>query len=274
MKLSLFTFPEHTDTSPYAALCDLCLSLGIKGLEGWETAYLDSVEKAKELRRILDGHGMVCPCFSQCSDLLSEHWQKDVENLKLLSEMAAVLGAPYLHHTLVPDLSPRSYTEEEFEAALQTLLPRAMAVREAARAQGIDVIYEEQGFLVNGAKRFARFLEALAPEEAHVCADLGNNYFMDEPPELYLSAVLPRVRHVHLKDYLVSDARILPGSLPSLSGKYLTHVVCGEGFIDYPKCFSMLQKSGYDGWYSLELGADPENIRKNAESIRRLAETV
>ena len=269
MKLSLFAAPATTESgNPYEKFCDICLSAGITGIEGWPSEALDSVEKAKELRRILDAHGMVCPCFSTCVDLLSDHWQADTEELRRYGEMAAILGAPYLHHTLVPDLTPRTYTDAEWEEALAILVPRAKAIRETARKQGVDVIYEEQGFLVNGVGRLSRFLEALAPEEAHVCMDFGNSFFMDEAPEQLLAAVLPRIRHVHVKDYRVVDT---PEPLCTLNGTNLRDADCGKGIVNWPKCLSILRKGGYDGWYSMELfSTDPEILRRNADAIRRL----
>ncbi len=253
MKTSIFTlpFPEMT----FRQAVDYALRLGVGAIEPYPHAEFaePSVEAARRLADYAGEKGVGLCCFSMPANLAGADVRGETERLKRYADVAAAMGSPYFHHTLAPRLSLDART-----APFRTLIRRAAeAAREVydyAGERGVQCVYEDQGFVVNGAERFDDFLEALN-REAGVVADLGNIFFVDETPEAFVARFLPAIRHVHVKDYLVKDSRWPnPGRgwYLTAGGGYLRGTVIGHGQVNFTRVFSLLHAAGYDGYYSIE----------------------
>ncbi len=231
---------------------------GFRAVEFLGTLYppVPDVAAAREARRILEDHGLTVACYSVGTTL----YRAPAEEDKLLrhAEIAAALGSPFLHHTLVATLRPLP-DEPSFDEVLADILPRAERVARFSAGLGLTCLYEEQGFYVNGIKHFSRFFGEMKRRCANVgvCGDWGNILFADERPEEFLRAFAGDIRHVHVKDYRVSvptevvDAR----ALRSRTEAVLTDVPLGEGVVDAAACLSILREAGYNGALALEIGA-------------------
>ena len=231
--------------------------LGFDGVEPYPCAAFETLEQARELGHILREENMPAVCVSACVDLSGEEGAGTVERLKRLTDMTAACGAPLLHHTLVPGLSPTHVGGAGFERVFDEVVTRAGDVADYAREAGIRVIYEDQGFLFNGAERFERFLTALNRPNTGVCADFGNILFAGETPESFIGRFSDRILHVHVKDYLYKPASApFPGRswLRDRCGGYLRDTIPGHGVVDMVACLSILKAAGYDGFYSFEFG--------------------
>jgi sugar phosphate isomerase/epimerase len=68
--------------------------------------------------------------------------------------------------------------------------------------------------------------------------DCANPIMIGADPVALLRRVAPYVVHVHCTDRPVQFE--------------YTHVPAGEGLVDYPTVFTLLQGAGYDGWLSVE----------------------
>lgn len=75
--------------------------------------------------------------------------------------------------------------------------------------------------------------------------DCGNAYAVGETPERFARTVLPRLKHVHIKDYTAH---------PSDSGYRLKRCAIGAGVVDWPALLKLL--AGVEGLQAtIELGA-------------------
>lgn len=229
------------------------------------------VEAAREARRILEAHGLTVACYSVGSMLYRKPAAE--EELKYHAEIAAALGSPFLHHTLVPWLQPLP-EDPPFDAVLEDILPRAARVAAYAEGIGLRCLYEEQGYYVNGMEPFGRYLSEIKRLCPHVgvCGDLGNILFADERPEDFLRVFAADIFHVHVKDYRVSPPTESTGAraLRSRGGMVLTDVPLGEGVVDAAACLSILREAGYDGALALEIGA-PFPVGHEAVAAQNMA---
>jgi sugar phosphate isomerase/epimerase len=80
--------------------------------------------------------------------------------------------------------------------------------------------------------------------------DCANPIMIGADPVALLRRVAPYVVHVHCTDRPVQFE--------------YTHVPAGEGLVDYPTVFALLQEAGYDGWLSVEY-----NGTEGVDGLRR-----
>ena len=274
MKLTLFGgIDKLLRERGMRGLTDFCVSAGLDGIEGYNCAGLTTADEAKALRKLLDDAGLSCPCFSVGADLAAD-FGPTLDALKRYMDMASILGADKLHHTLVPWLKVPGVTAPRFNELFDTVAERAGQVCDMAAKQGLTVLYEGQGYYFNGADRMERLLGALNRPNAGICADVGNPLFVDEDPRTFVGRLMPYVRHVHLCDYMVrsADAPEFGAQYRSWTQKQIKDMVCGQGDIPLRELFIQLSRAGYDGAFALEFYSEPfeEGCRSSADYIRRL----
>lgn len=217
---------------------------------------VETPEQAAQVKQTLLCHGLSVSCYSVAVNLLNG--QAAVEYLKSQAELAAALGAPFLHHTLIDSLS-FDENAPAFDEVFEQILDRATEVAKYCQTLGITCLYEEQGFYFNGIKNLKRFFKAIKKrcKNVGICGDFGNILFVDESPVRFLRAFKRDIKHVHLKDYVYTkNIDGLPDKecwLKSKKGGYVKDVPFGAGIIDVKKCFKILRSAKYDGVFSLEL---------------------
>ena len=213
---------------------------------------------AQEIRALLEQNGLSTSCFSVGIDLLDpktgEEIPGSVEALMRVAEIAAAVGSPYLHHTLILNISPALHEKNlPFDALLDRLANSARTVAKRANELGLTVLYEPQGFYINGIDQFGKFYARMkaAGVNVGVCGDIGNALFADVDPTDFFQAYATEIRHVHLKDYRV-ETYTPQCKHQSLGKKGLRQVLLGDGDIDLAACIDSLRAVGYAGAYALE----------------------
>ena len=279
MKTSMFSgFSRFCADLGTAGAVQYAKSLGFDGVEPYPGTGFRTPEDAEALAHILKEEGMEAPCVSLCVDLHGAAAKESIETLKRLSDLTAAVGAPQLHHTLVPGLHPAPLGTPSFEDMFSEVVENAAEVAAYANSLGLRVIYEDQGFLFNGADRFARFLAAMKGYNVGVCADFGNIFFVGETPERFIGCFSNQIFHVHVKDYLYKPATApFPGKgwLRDRDGGYLRDTVPGHGIVNMVGCLSILRGAGYDGFFSFEFGGpEPYDVYmpRALENLRRYEE--
>ena len=102
---------------------------------------------------------------------------------------------------------------------------------------------------------------------------LGNSIDVDCDPVDVMEALGDLAKHVHIKDYLISDESLgRRGEIRSPAGKYLNEVLPGEGELRLGECLKILKAKGYDGRIALEYLGDDETIRESMQYIKNLWE--
>lgn len=271
--------PPLSSISSYLEMVDYAADHGIAYLETLNILELSTpdLDFARKLRCYADSKGISFPCVSVGLDLVGDDSREAIETVKRYTDIAKILGSPYLHHTIALNFSDPQLAAQNFQLFYDRGISAAREVFDYAASLGIRTIYEDQGLIFNGKETFGRFLKDVE-RDVGIVADFGNIQFVDEDVEGFISAFADRIVHVHAKDYLVTDSStrgILPGEYTSRGGRYLGGCLIGRGSVHTEVAFQALQAIGYSGLVSLEadpIGPDEESsFCKNLETITRMA---
>lgn len=272
--------PPLTAIRSYKEMVDYAVAHGINKLEILNLLDMSTpdLEKARELKAYADEKGIAFPCVSVGLSLVDEDRREAIEMVKQYAQIAKILGSPYLHHTIALNFSEPQKIADNFELFYTRGLEAVREIFDYAATLGIRTIYEDQGFLFNGCKTFARFLSEV-DRNVGVVADFGNIQFVDEHVEGFISQFADRIVHVHVKDYIVTDGSsraMEDGEYTSKGGNYLKPCLVGEGSVHTDAAFAALRAMGYHGYIALEgdpLGPDEEaSFCKNQETVTRYIE--
>lgn len=185
------------------------------------------------------------------------------EQLKFLKAMGAtVIGCSEQGNSIqgkdIPvlgDEKPR-FTDEEWKKVAEG----HNELGRIAKEEGITLTYHHHmGTGVQTMEETERFLEMTDPDLVFLLFDSGHFAFSSEDPVAALNKFYDRVRHVHLKDVrheVVSRVRWENMSFLDAvrSGAF---TVPGDGDIDFPSIFEILEIRGYEGWMIVEAEQDP-----------------
>ncbi len=256
----------------YCQIIDIAAQCGLSAIEclnNLEFAVPD-LEAARRLKSYADSKGIRFACFSVFIDLTGDDREMMLEALKDYAKIAAILGAPYLHHTIAPDFNdPKPHL---FETYFQRGLEAVREVYDYAASLGVKAVYEDQGYVFNGVKGLSRFFREVGRDVGFVM-DMGNIYQVDETTESLIEAFGARADHAHIKDVLCA-AEKRPDWLETLHGNYFDCKAPGEGIIDLKQCVRQLEESGYRGYYGLEFSADPGGMEALQAHIQRIASWI
>lgn len=263
-----FYTPPMPAMKSYRATIDAAAEHGlatVEGLNSFEFATPDPAV-AREMREYADSRGVSFACFSVFCNLVGEHADEEIAKVKAYADVAAILGAPYLHHTIVCEYSnPENvlpYSEEYFAQGIR-------AVREIydyAAERGVKTIYEDQGYLFNGVRNFGRFLNEVE-RDVGVVADFGNITMAGENIVDFLKAFAPRVCHVHLKDVHMTADNPDGSGLKTLDDRYMHEVPLGTGDVPFGEAARLLREAGYHGYYALETFAADNTFAAVADML-------
>lgn len=215
---------------------------------------IPDVEAAKEARKVLEKYGLKVACYSVYANACIE---KSLIEILGMVEIAAALGSPYFHHTLLPWIN---YSDDlpHFDEAIAAAVDAAQRIADHAKQFGITCLYEDQGYFVNGVKGFGKFFRELQSrcENVGVCGDVGNILFVNEKAEDFFAEFAKDIKHVHVKDYLWKEADQAPGVywLRAAGKSWLRDTMIGDGVVNFEACMKILKEVGYNGPFSLETG--------------------
>jgi inosose dehydratase len=148
------------------------------------------------------------------------------------------------------------FTLEEFKK-----LTRGMnQLGHIAREEGLTLAFHHHmGTGVQTMEETERLLNDTEPDKVCLLYDSGHFAFADEDPVAALKKFISRVGHVHLKDL----RRQVHGEVKAQDLSFLEAVrsgvftVPGDGSLDFPTIFSILDQHDYEGWMVVEAEQDP-----------------
>ena len=157
----------------------------------------------------------------------------------------------------------RELSEQEWSEALAAL----DAVTEAGRRHGLRcVLHPHVGTIVETPEDITRVLEG---SQVDFCLDIGHIFCGGGDPVVIAQQLGDRIGHVHFKDVDTSIARsMIAGDTPWAEGVDAgVFKPLGQGDINFPAIFRVLDDIGYDGWFVIE-----QDKRLHADSPAPLAD--
>lgn len=200
-----------------------------------------SPSQVREARARFDAYGMPIVCYSAVADL-SAGAREQTEMLKRHAEHAATLGAPFLHHTLLPSF-PLAKGAPAYGEVLPRVLDAAAEVAEYAASLGVCCLYEPQGLYFNGIEGLESFFTEIRKRcpAVGICADAGNPLFLHTDPVVLARHFAPFVRHAHVKNYAFSNKEPATSERYLLSeGEWLGSASLPGGIVSIPEFLSAL----------------------------------
>ena len=273
---NMFLKDLYKDGLEYAA--SHAAKLGFSGVELLDFCPLRSkptysLYSIDEYKAAFEKYSLELACYSSAALLYTDDEQAVLEEIYRQAEFASALGSKYFHHTFTIGLSSKPDTLA-FSAVLERVAPMAEKVASKCRELGMTAIYEPQGAYFNGKNGFMALFNEMKGRGAEigVCGDVGNTMFFDEGAEKLFAECAADIKHVHVKDYIVSDVPLpeYPGNMKSISGMHLYDCEVGMGAIDLRSCFELLCKVGYDGYFSIELLEDDEGAERMMKYMESL----
>lgn len=193
-----------------------------------------------------------------------DHVKKDfVTQLDFLEAMGAKVIGPAEQgnsiqgklDTPVFDGKP-TFTEDEWKKITSGF----NALGKIAKERGFKLCYHHHmGTGIQTAEETDRFMSSTDPEYVYLLFDTGHFTFSGDDPVSALKKYVKRVGHVHLKD--VRPAIVEKVKKEKMS--FLNAVragaftVPGDGSIDFPSIFKILDENNYEGWMVVEAEQDP-----------------
>lgn len=129
-----------------------------------------------------------------------------------------------------------------------------------AREEGMKLAFHHHmGTSVQTIEETERFLNDTNSDYVHLLYDSGHFAFSEEEPVAALKKFISRVGHVHLKDLRTNVFNVVKKAdssfLDAVRGGVFT--VPGDGNIDFPAIFTILEDNNYEGWMVVEAEQDP-----------------
>ena len=148
------------------------------------------------------------------------------------------------------------FTDEEWKKLAEGL----NKLGKIARDRGFKLCYHHHmGTGVQTIAETKKLMDMTDPEYVYLLFDSGHFTFSGENPVEALRLFVKRVGHVHLKD-------VRPEVLNEVKKKEMSFLaavrsgaftVPGDGSIDFPSIFKILEENNYEGWMVVEAEQDP-----------------
>lgn len=147
-------------------------------------------------------------------------------------------------------------TEEEWV----TFTDRLNQLGEIAYNHGLEIVYHpHMTTTVQTAAEIDKLLSMTDPKYVNIIFDAGHLTFSGDDPIAVLEKHFDRVKHIHLKDVRADALKRCEEKKLSFLESILEGVftVPGDGCVDFPKIFDILDQREYKGWLVVEAEQNP-----------------
>lgn len=177
----------------------------------------------------------------------------EAERITKQIDVAEVLGAFGVRHDHAWRFEdPRRLN---YRDALKVIAEPIRSVAEYGASKGIRTMSENHGRMFQNGLVMEELVHAVNHENYGILLDIGNNITIDDDPLKGVAIMAPYCLHVHAKDFFTR-----PGHYPNpgdgwgrtLHGNYFRGTIFGQGELNMPQTFRILEEAKYDGYVSLE----------------------
>lgn len=173
------------------------------------------------------------------------------EHTKRALHLAKEIGAP--HITTEP--GGHLTAEQTWESAADIFYEELMPCVEVAEQLDMPLLIEpEPDLLIEKFGEYTRFMERIDSPLVGLNFDVGHAYCVSEDPQDWIAPMAAHTRHYHFED--IADTRVHQ------------HLIPGRGAIDFDATLTEIQKTGYDGWITVELYPYIDNPDEAAREAR------
>ena len=284
MKISVATYSlsrlARSGEMTVRDMVDWLADLGVKGVEINDLEPYAPKGEARLARSVAarcEKRGLTPTSYTVVANLLildDAERAAEVARLKKKVDVAAKLGCTRLRHDVARGFPEGYRGRKTWDEALKYIVPACQEVADYAREYRIITSMENHGRFAQASERVLKLVKGVNHPNFGITIDIGNFLCVDEEPVPAVRRLAKYASHVHAKDFHYKLKREDPGHgwFPTTGGNYLRGAIVGHGMVDVRKCFTILKRAGYKGWYSLEFEGmeDPRvGVRVGVENMRR-----
>jgi 2-keto-myo-inositol isomerase len=219
-----------------------------------------TVEQTRELfgsygLQLIASSELAVQCF-HASDVLLPNLRANAENARLISELG---GSAMIVHTDGPE-----------QVTASSLDPIARAFRDLAEATeglGVDIAVEFNASpVIQSLQSAVQVAEIADHPRVGVLFDTAHYHVTPTKLSDINESSVKWIKHVHLND--------MPDTPADLTHRDFDRVLPGEGVLDPPEIISVLEGSGYNGFFSIEMFSAQLWELPTKEAARRCYESL
>jgi sugar phosphate isomerase/epimerase len=262
---------------PFAEAADRIASIGYDGLElmadvphAWPAGLLDGTKRALRAdmeRNRLAFSNVNAFMMNAINDERQPYWYPSfiepdphyrrvrIDHTRRALSLCAELGAPHITTEPGGPIAPGQTRRAAIDLFVEVLKPLA----EHAHNLGVLLLIEpEPGLLLETTDQYLEVAERLNAPSIGLNFDVGHAFCVKEDLPRAIAKLAPQIRHYHLED--IAETRVHH------------HLVPGMGAIDFAEVIGAIQRTGYDGWLTVELYPfidDPDSAAQRAFEVLR-----
>jgi inosose dehydratase len=258
---------------PDEAVRDIA-DLGFPALETFGKVLEDYERDRGGLGPVLEQHGVRLNAAYLFSTLIDPaKADEDIEQNLRWTRLARDLGAEAVVIG-AQDRDRDRYTVAEFRVLANTVNEIGRRTLEL----GLPACFHPHtGTPVESREEIDMLMELVDPELVFFAPDTGQIAKGGSDPIEVVRTYLGQVRHVHLKDFIGGEVtQDSQGNEVDRSG-FLDYTPLGDGVVDIPAVFRLLEEAGFDGWVNVELDgneADPRPAKDAAARSKQYLERL
>jgi sugar phosphate isomerase/epimerase len=158
------------------------------------------------------------------------------EHTKRALQLAHDLGAPHITTEPGGPLAPG----QSWQAGAEIFYEELMPCIEVAEKLSVPLLVEpEPGLLIEKFDQYLEFVRRIDSPMIGLNFDIGHAYCVSEEPQEWVSKMQRHTWHYHLEDIAATRVH--------------QHLVPGKGAINFGATLAAIEKTGYDGWLTVEL---------------------
>jgi len=250
-------------------------ALGYAGLElladvphAWPAGLLE--ERKEAIRKCLGEHGLEISnvngfMMNAVADPRQPYWhpswiEPDAgyrairrEHTKRALRLAAELGAPSIQTEPGGPLAEGQSWDEAAAVFYEELMPCV----EVAGEQEVHLLIEpEPGLLIETFEQYLEFVGRIDSPWIGLNFDVGHAFCMGQDPQDWIARMADHTKHYHIEDIAATRVH--------------EHLIPGRGAIDLAATLREIDRSGYEGWVTVELYPyveDPDEAGREAWEV-------
>ncbi len=176
-----------------------------------------------------------------------------IDHTRRALSLCAELGAPHITTEPGGPIAPGQSRESAMDMFVEALKPLA----DHANDLGVLLLVEpEPGLLIETTEEYLELADRLNAPSIGLNFDVGHAFCMSEDLPAQIAKLAQHTKHYHLEDIAATRVH--------------HHLVPGTGAIDFAEVFEAIQKTGYDGWLTVELYPfveDPDAAAREAREV-------
>lgn len=158
------------------------------------------------------------------------------EHTKRALQLAKDIGAENITTEPGGLLTPDQSWEDGAKLFYDEIMP---CVEEAERLGVLLLIEPEPELLIERFDEYLKFADRVNSPWIGLNFDIGHAYCVSEDPQDWVERMAPHTKHYHFEDIAATRVH--------------KHLIPGHGAIDFAATLQAIQRTGYDGWVTVEL---------------------